>query len=106
MSSHESHATAGHDDYQQFKSLLNQLEQHGQQAHTLSAQAAAAPGADPIGQICRFWPTLRTVLQIVLHLPFIPGNVKTVIQQAITFFNGICPGAQPAAAGGGAGGGD
>ena len=102
MSNHESHATTGRDDYRQFRSLLDELEQHGQQAHTLTA--AVAQGGDPTQQICQFWPTLRTVLQIVLHLPFSPSNVKSVIQQAINLFNRICGGAQPAGAGGSGGG--
>jgi hypothetical protein len=99
MSHHDSHATGGGGDYQHFRGLLDELEQHSERHRALTA---AAPGGDPIQQICQFWPVLRTVLQIVLALPFIPPNVKKTIQQAIELFNRICGGAAaPAGAGGG-----
>jgi len=85
------------DEYGQFSALLQELDQHEQNAGATvasmgAASAGAAAASGGIGQICTFWPTLKTVLKVVLALPFIPGGVKNVVRQAITLFDGICAG--------------
>ena len=74
------------DDYGEFKGLLDQLERHADSA------PAATRGklGEAAGQICDYWPTLRTVLEIVLKLPFIPSRVKDIIRDAIPIFDGFC----------------
>jgi hypothetical protein len=76
------------DDYGEFRGLLDQLDRHAESAPAAASRDAAA--AAPGDQICQYWPTLRTVLEIVLRLPFIPAKVKDVIRNAIPIFDRFC----------------
>jgi|GEM_PF-5844904 len=79
----------GGDDYGEFTGLLEQAEQHAQAASTRAAPPTNV-AANAVNQVCQFWPTLRTVLQIALKLPFLSSRVKKVIHDAIPVFDSIC----------------
>lgn len=85
------HGGGGGDDYGEFTGLLQQAEEHAQRA---AAAPRAAPPTDAVAsavtRVCQFWPTLRTVLQIALKLPFLSSRVKQVIRDAIPVFDSIC----------------
>ena len=85
--------SGGGDEYGEFRGLLDQLEQHAESASAPSRESAAEAGEVPaaVTEICRFWPTLRTVLEIALKLPFISPRVKRVIREAIAVFERLCP---------------
>ena len=85
---------SGGDESSEFRGLLDQLEEHAGSAaaaprESASAEAGEVPAA--VTEICRFWPTLRTVLEIALRLPFISQRVKNVIRSAIPVFDRLCP---------------
>ena len=82
---------SGGDEYGEFTGLLQQAEEHAQKA--AAAPRAAPPtdaAASAVSRVCQFWPTLRTVLQIALKLPFLSARVKKVIHDAIPVFDSIC----------------
>jgi hypothetical protein len=80
---------SGGDEYGEFRGLLEQAEQHAEAAST-ATRARPDAAATAVTQVCQFWPTLRTVLQIALKLPFISPKVKNVIRNAIPVFEAIC----------------
>lgn len=76
-------------EYTEFNELIQQLETQTSRhaaAPKISPEAAAA---NPLSVICQVWPVIRTVLNIALKLPFIPG--KDAIRAAIKLIDGICP---------------
>jgi len=95
---HAQSSAGGGDESAEFHRLLEEAEQHAGRVHgggggggaEAARSAAAGTRADPVSEICKFWPVLRPVLQIVLSLPFVPRKVKDVVRQAIDLFNRIC----------------
>jgi hypothetical protein len=59
-----------------------------QQAATAAPGASAAAGA---GDLCKYWPAVKALLEIIVGLP-IPELWKTVLRTFIKIVDGICAG--------------
>ena len=81
---------SGGDEAGEFRELLDQAEQHAERASVATRERPTDAAASAVAQVCQFWPTLRTVLQIAQRLPFISNRVKNVIRNAIPVFDAIC----------------
>lgn len=69
----------------------DRLERQVSGMETMSAEAAAAI-ANPIEVFCRLWPTLRSILEFVLKIPFVPGSIKAAIRAMIPVLDSLCRG--------------
>lgn len=68
------------------------------QPSSLDIQTFKDQYKDQALQICSYWPVVKTFLELVKALPFVPAQVKQAIDWILHFGNDLCPSFQLGAA--------
>jgi hypothetical protein len=66
-------------------------QEYTTQPSALDIQTFREQYKDQAVQVCSYWPVVRTFLELVKALPFVPTQVKQAIDWILHFGNGLCP---------------